>query len=218
MGEVAAKMVTVSEGLPIAGSPDGVDHDDLVAALARLHDLFSTGEVSLERFLELLEEVFAAPGHADLEAAMLTLPPPVRVTPPWRRLAEPLILRAADGDLRLGSGWQLAADTSISTGIGAARVDLTAASWDSRQINLRLETWGSIDVLVPEGVAVRIVGGTGHIHLEPLAAPVVGGALLRISASGPTGVIRIHHPKERGDGLFTRGKRRLTRERSSARI
>ena len=184
--------------------------------MPRLHDLFSTGDLSLERFLELLEEVFAVPGHAGLEAAMLTLPPPVRVTPPWRRLTEPLILRAADGDLRLGTGWQLAADTSISSGIGAARVDLTAASWDSLEINLRLETWGSIEVLVPEGVAVQMVGGTGHIHLEPLVAPIIGGARLRICASGPTGVIRIHHPKKRSDGLFTRGKRRLTRGRSSA--
>src|ERR1035441_1803041 len=136
--DLAAKIVTVNEGFPIAAPLDGVDEDDRVAAIARLHDLFSTGELSLERFSELLEKVFAAPGHADLEAAMLALPPLVRLTPNSRRLAKPLILQAADGGLQLGSGWQLAADTTIRTGFGAPRVDLTAASWDSCQINLHL--------------------------------------------------------------------------------
>ena len=106
---------------------------------------------------------------------MSALPPLVRLTPASRRLTKPLILQAADGGLQLGSGWQLAADTTISTGFGAARVDLTAASWDSCQINLHLETWGSIEVLVPEGVAVQMVGGSGDIHLESLSTPATGG-------------------------------------------
>lgn len=214
MGDVAAKMVTVNEGFPITAPLDGVDEEDRFAAIARLNDLFSTGALSFERFYELLETVFAASGHADLEAAMLALPPLVRLTPTSRRLTKPLILQAADGGLRLGSGWQLAADTTISTGFGATRVDLTAASWDSCQINLHLETWGSIEVLVPEGVAVQVVGRSGHIHLESLSAPTTGGPVLRISTSGPTGVIRIHHPKDRNDRLSTRWKRRRTGDRS----
>jgi hypothetical protein len=214
VGHVAAKMVPVNEGFPIAAL-DGVDEDDRIAAIARLHDLFSTGELSLDRLSELLEKVLTAPDQADLEAAMMALPPLVRLTPTSRRLTKPLILQAADGRLQLGSGWQLAADTTISTGFGTARVDLTAASWDSCQINLHLETWGSIDVLVPEGVAVQWTGGSGHIHLESLSTPATGGPVLRISTSGPTGVVRIRHPKERNDGLFTRWKRRRSGGRSS---
>lgn len=107
------------------------------------------------------------------------------------------MLQAADGDIQLGSGWQLAADTTIRTGVGAAQVDLTVASWDAHHINLRLETWGSIEVLVPEGVAVQMVGGPRSVHLESLSAPVPGGPVLRIFTSGPTGVIRIRHPRER---------------------
>jgi hypothetical protein len=166
--------------------------------------------LSLERFSGVLEQVFAAPSHADLEAAMLALPPLVRLTPASRQLAKPLVLQAADGGLQLGSGWQLAADTTISTGFGAARLDLTAASWDTHQINLRLETWGSIEVLVPEGVAVQIVSGSARVQLESLSPPVPGGPVLRISTSGPTGAIRIRHPKERNGGLFTRWRRRRT--------
>jgi hypothetical protein len=208
VGVVAAKIVTVNESFPIATPLDAVNEDDRVSAIARLHDLFSTGALSLERFSELLETVLAAPGHADLEAAMLALPPLVRLTPTSRRLTKPLVVRAADGGLHLASGWQLAADTTISTGFGVTRIDLTAASWDSCQINLHLETWGSIEVLVPQGVAVQMVGGSGHVHLESLSAPAIGGPVLRISTSGPTGVIRIRHPKDYNDWLFTRWKRR----------
>ena len=148
---------------------------------------------------------------------MLALPPLVRLTPNSRRLAKPLILQAADGGLQLGSGWQLAADTTIRTGFGAARGDLTAASWDSCQINLHLETWGSIDVLVPEGVAVQMLGGSGYVRLESLATPATGGPVLRISTSGPTGVIRIRHPKKRSESLFTRWKPRRSGNDSSPR-
>ena len=79
-------MVTVKDSFPIAAPLDGVNTDDRVAATARLHDLFATGVLSLERFYELLEKVFAAPGHADLEAAMSALPSLVRLTPTSRRL------------------------------------------------------------------------------------------------------------------------------------
>lgn len=91
----------------------------------------------------------------------------------------------------------------------------SAASWDTHQINLHLETWGSIEVLVPEGVAVQMVGGSGSVHLESLSAPVPSGPVLRISTSGPTGVIRIRHPRERNGGPFTRWRRRTTGSPSS---
>ena len=163
--------------------------------------------LSLERFSAVLEQVLAAGGHADLEAAMSALPPVVRVTPASRRLAEPLVLRA-DGDLKLGAGWQLAADTTISIAFGTAWLDLTAASWDANEINLRLETRaGAIEVIVPEGVAVQMVGGSGRVQLESLSAPVPAGPVLRISTLGATGVIRIRHPKERRAGPLTRWRR-----------
>jgi len=210
-------MMPVNEDYPVSATLDGVDECDRVAAIARLHDLFIGGRLSFERFSGVLEQVFAAPIHADLEAAMLALPPMVRLTPASRRLNEPLVLQAADGCLQLGLGWQLAADTTISTGFGAAQLDLTAASWDANQINLRLETWGSIEVLVPRGAAVQMVGGSGRVRLESLSPPIPGGPVLRISTSGPTGVIRIRHPKERNGGPFARWTRRHTAGRPISR-
>jgi hypothetical protein len=58
---------------------------------------------------------------------------------------------------------------TIRTGFGAARLDLTAACWDDDQINLRLETRGSIEVLVPEGVAVQMVSRSGRVHSSQIS-------------------------------------------------
>jgi len=206
-----AKKVHMNNFHPVSPPVDELGDDARVAAIARLQDLFSDGRVSLERFSGVLEQVFAAPSHADLEAAMVALPSLVRLTPASRRLTKPLVLQAADSGLQLGSGLQLAADTTICTGVGVARLDLTAASWDGDQINLRLETWGSIEVLVPEGVTVQMVGGSGSVQLESLSPPVPGGPVLRVSASGHTGVIRIRHPGEHVGGLFMRWRRRRTK-------
>jgi hypothetical protein len=88
----------VNKDLPVAAPLDGTDEDDQVAAIARLRDLFSAGELSLERFSGVLEQVFAAPSYADLEAVMMTLPPLVRFTLASRRLAKPLVLQAVGSE------------------------------------------------------------------------------------------------------------------------
>ncbi|MGO9489579.1 MAG: hypothetical protein ACLQBB_11190 [Solirubrobacteraceae bacterium] len=187
---------------------DGADEDARGAAVSRLYELVSYGGLSLEHFSAILEEVFAASSHAELEASMSGLPSLARITPASRRLAGRLVLQVPDSALQLGSGWQLAADTTVSTGFGQAQLDLTAASWDDRQVNLHLQTWGSIDVLLPRGAAVQVLGGSGTVQLESLSAPVPGGPLLRVSTSGPTGVIRIRHPKRHDGRPLTRWRRR----------
>lgn len=203
----------MTRDLAIAPSPDGIPERDRDAAIGRLRDLFSAGEMTLERFSEVLEQIFTSSSHADLAAALSPLPPLVRITPDAQRLTEPLVLRVADGGLHLGSGWQLAADTTVSTGVGRAHLDLTAASWDADRIDLRLETWGSIEIVVPEGVTVQIVGGSGRVRLESLAPPVPGGPLLRITTSGPAGAIRIRHPEEAHGGSLPYWRRRCTTSR-----
>ena len=199
----------VTKAVHCAAPPDGVDEEARDAALGRLRDLYSAGGLSHACYCAVLEQLFAARGHVDLESAMQALPPLVRLTPSARRLAQPLVLHVADGALQLGSGWQLAEETTIRTGVGSALIDLTLASWDTQLVALHLETWGSIEVLVPQGVAVQMAGGAGRVRLEALSAPVPGGPVLRISTSGPAGSIRIRHSRERhDDGPFSGLRRR----------
>jgi hypothetical protein len=164
------------------------------AAVTRLHELYIDDKLSIESLGERLDAVLGAADDAGLTAAISALPPPVALTHEDRRLTAPLIVRVPGCELGLAPGWQLAADTRISTGPGRALVDLTAASWDALQVDLRLETWGTLDVFVPRGVAVRVAGRTSAIRVEPMAAPLPGGPLLSVCNAGPGGQIRIRHP------------------------
>jgi hypothetical protein len=207
----------VFDDRPVSSPLDGVDDEDRTAATDRLHQLVRGGSLSLELFSGALEQVLAAVSHTDLEAALLGLPPVVRLTPASRRLAQPLVL-LADGHLQLGSGWQLAAETTIRVAFGAAQLDLSAATWDANQINLHLETRaGEFEVIVPEGVAVQMVGGSGRVQLARLSPPIPGGPVLRISTIGETGVTRVRHPKKGRVGPLARWRRRRAAARPSSR-
>jgi hypothetical protein len=187
-------MGAVDEDQAPPGTRGGVADGERFAAAARLNDLFSDGEVSHERFAGALEAVFAAPAHDDLAAAMAGLPPIVRLTPAAHRLTSPLVLRAGGGGLRLGRGWQLGARTSVTTGVGRTRLDLAAATWDSLEIALCVETWGTVEVLVPHGVAVQLGGSCGGVRLEALTPPVPGGPVVRLTTRGPAGAVCVRHP------------------------
>lgn len=174
---------------------DPIDDADRLTAIARLRDLLSTGELAVEPFSAALDRVLGAESHAALESAMAPLPSIVRLTPASRRLAHPLVINAGINSLELGAGWQLAADTSVTTVTGRCRLDLTQATWDTREVDLRLESsTGEIEVIVPEGVSVQLVSVRGRVTLNPLAPPLPGGPLLRVTASATMGRIRIHSP------------------------
>ena len=111
---------------PPSAPLEAVDEDARAEAIVRLKGVFSNEGLSSERFSEILGKILASTNHAALELAISALPSLVRLTPASRRLAGPLVLRAPDSKLELGSGWQLAADTTIGTGFGTALVDLTA--------------------------------------------------------------------------------------------
>jgi hypothetical protein len=60
---------------------------------------------------------------------MAVLPSLVRLTPASRRLPQPMRLDAGISRLEPGAGWQLAAETTVTSSTGRVRLDLTTASW-----------------------------------------------------------------------------------------
>jgi hypothetical protein len=192
---------------------EAIDEAGRSAAISRLQDLYSDGTLAFDQFSGALGSVIAASSHSEMEAAMGPAPSLVRRTPPSRRLTDPLVVRTAVGGLRLGAGWQLAADTTVVTGVGTTLLDLAAASWDCNHADLRLETWGAIELLVPCGVTVQLGGGCADVQLASLDPPVPGGPLLRVHQSGPTGSVRIAHPGVSEVGRRIRQRRRGGRAR-----
>jgi len=184
-------------GEDLGAAPSGeVDEGDREAVVSRLAELFSVGALTHRAFGEALDEVFAARSRSELEGVVSGLPSVVRLTRVSERLDRPLRLQPTTGGLHLTPGWQLATDTTLTGGAQALRLDLTGASWDGPEVRLHLETWGSIDVLVAPGVAVQVLDGAGRIELTSLAPALPGGPVLRISMTGPAGVVRVSHPNE----------------------
>lgn len=194
--------------LPVPVDP--VHDSDRTAAVSRLRDLVGSGELSYERFLSTLDLTLAASTQGELEAAFTALPSVVHLSPASRRLGRPVVIEARMSSLDLGPGFQLGSDTSVVASVGSVWLDLTAANWDAREVDLRLQaTTGSIDVIVPRGVAVQLVQAKGQVVLEDLAPPVPGAPVLRIDAIARTGQIRLTHSSERGSG--SRSSRRRSR-------
>jgi hypothetical protein len=182
--------------LPDNPLPDPVSDSDRVAVIARLHDLAANGDVGIEQFSASLEQVLAADSQTELEAAAAGLPSLVRLTPAWRKLSEPVVLDAAIYRLQLGSGWQLAVDTTVRTNTAKVLLDLTEATWDARDVQLRLETnTGKIVVIIPKGVTIQMVSQTGRVVMDNLSPPLPGGPVLRINAKANTGKISFTHER-----------------------
>lgn len=199
---------------PVAGA-DPVAAADRTVALQRLRDLVATAEISVDRFTSAVELVLTAQRYAEVEAVMAAMPPPVRVTPAARRLGRPLEIDAGMGTLELAGDWQLAAETSVRTLTGRCRIDLTQASWDATDVDLRLHTeMGEIDVIVPQGVAVRIVSAGGGLRLDPLARAAPGAPRINIDASGRSGRILVRNPsRSRWRRWLAARRRRSARRR-----
>jgi len=163
-------------------------------AIERLHGLVGGGELSLDAFGLALERVLTANDDDGVANAMATVPPPVRFTPRGRKLSQPLKVNTGSNRVELGAGWQVGEHTTVKTVGGSCLVDLTAATWDAHDIDLELRTsTGTIEVLVPEGVAVQIISATGAVRVDGISPPCPGAPMVRISATTTGGHIRVAH-------------------------
>ena len=174
-----------------------------------LKELYATGRIDEGRFDAGVAELLAASTDAELAEVVRSLPPPVALTSPDRRLGQPLEIHSGMRRLRLGGRWQVARETHVSADLGSVRIDLTEAEFDDRVIDLHVYTgWGSITIIVPRGVGVQILRNYGGVdsRLEP---PVPGLPLVRLDATTNIGKVRLRHPgppgrKRRGRGAITR--------------
>ena len=174
-----------------------------------LKELYAAGRIDQGRFDTGVAELLAASTDAELAEVVRSLPPPVTLTSPDRRLGQPLEIHSGMRRLRLGGRWQVARETHVSADLGSVRIDLTEAEFDDRVIDLHVYTgWGSITIIVPRGVGVQVLRNYGGVdsRLEP---PVPGLPLVRLDATTHIGKVSLRHPgpparKRRGRGAIAR--------------
>jgi hypothetical protein len=166
-------------------------------------ELYAAGEIDTDRLDTGVAGVLAAKSEAELAEVVRSLPAPVPLTSPERRLARPLEIHSGIGRLRLAGKWQLARETHISADIGSISLDLTQAEFDDHVIDLHIYTGcGTITIIVPPGMDVQVIRHRGGVdsRLDP---PVPGLPLIRLDVTTNIGRVRLRHPADQ-----TRTKRR----------
>ena len=169
------------------------------AAVQHLREQVAATGMSLDLFSDAASAVLAARTVGEVQHVLDRVAPVVRMTPPDRRLDEPLVLEVRSGRLDLGASWQLGRTTRVHNTVGRVHLDLTKAQFDDRVIDLELTNGsGTITVVVPHAVDVQFLemtGSSGSIANDvgsPVSLP--GAPLLRIRARTASGRIRIVRP------------------------
>jgi hypothetical protein len=147
-----------------------MNEDDQRRATEFLTELYAAGGIDTGRFNTGVAGLLAATTETELADVVRSLPPPVALTSPDRRLTKPLEIHSGMRRLRLTGRWQVARETHVSADLGSVRIDLTEAEFDDRVIDLHVYTgWGSITIIVPRGVGVQVIHHRGGIdsRLEP---------------------------------------------------
>ena len=110
-------------------------------------DLYAAGDIDAAQLDTSVAGVLAARTEAELAGVMRSLPVPVALTSPDRRLTRPPEIKGGMGRMRLTGRWQIARETHVSADLGSVLIDLTEAEFDDRVVDLHVYTgWGSIPV------------------------------------------------------------------------
>jgi hypothetical protein len=172
-------------------------------ALRALRDAVVEGRLTLEEYGDRFGGALAATTDRDLAALTRDLPAPAAGAPPG---GPPVELRAVFACLVRRGPLELGAKTSIVSVFGAVDLDLREATLLAAEVELTIRNiFGTVRVLVPEGVDVRVDGGGlfASQHVDTSPRPLPGAPVIRIHASGPGGTlyVRTHQPRRRPDRL-----------------
>jgi Domain of unknown function (DUF1707)/Cell wall-active antibiotics response 4TMS YvqF len=149
-------------------------------ALALLREASVDGRLTLEELADRAEQVQAARTRDDVAAATAGLE--VAVPPPAE---EPVVHRTVLSNFTRQGRWRIPRQGRFSAVFGNIKLDLREAVLPGPELDIEIRVkFGTVDVIVPEGVLVELSGG----------GPVSSQELL-VEGEVPDGapVIRIHH-------------------------
>jgi Domain of unknown function (DUF1707)/Cell wall-active antibiotics response 4TMS YvqF len=164
------------------------------------------GRLTLEEFSDRVERAQAARTREELAVLTQDLPVPstgsTLAPTPAGHLA-PVQQRhvAAFSRLVRSGPWELAERSEFRAIFGTITLDLSQARLPGPHVDLEIfNLFGTVTVLVPEGVDVSVTGGGMFASqvIEPQASrPVPGAPTLRINARGPGGTLYVRGKKDR---------------------
>jgi hypothetical protein len=161
--------------------------------VAQLRTAVSTGQLTLEEFSDRVGLALAAQTRQQLEQLVVDLPAPLPPASP--AAAAPRKHRAVCSHLVRSGSWSVPLRSSWRSLFGTIDLDLRQARLTGSQTEIDVHnTFGTVTVVVPEGVEVVVEGGglfaTQKVE-SPERPPVAGGPVLTIFCHGPGGTLRV---------------------------
>ena len=167
--------------LRVVAVPPLASDADRDIALALLREASVDGRLTLEDLAERAELVHAARTRDDVAAATAGLETAAAPAP----VEEVVKHRALLSSFAREGRWRLSRQSRFSAVFGSVRLDLRDAVLPGPEVEIEAKAvFGSVEVMVPEGVVVEVSGGGALSSQE-----------VRIQGATPEGapVIRIHH-------------------------
>ena len=171
------------------------DRDD---SIAQLTGAVAEGRLTLEEFSD--RGGVAQTARTQSELALLTRDLPATRPPATVSTAAPVRHRAVFSKLVRRGPWELEQRSSCRCIFGTVSFDLTQARLSGAETELDIyNLFGTVTVIVPEGVEVTVTGG-GAFASQVIESPkptAPGAPRLRISARGPGGTLYVRTPQDR---------------------
>jgi hypothetical protein len=160
------------------------------ATVERLRDAAGEGRLTLEELADRIDVATRAVTRGELAALLADLPgasPAVRVdAAPVRAL----------GDVKRSGAWVVPAETRYRSWLGHIKLDLREARISQSEVHIHAwALFGTIDLLVPEGVEVDVQARAHMCQIKQEAGGVATPGMPRIVLTGGTwfGEIKVRH-------------------------
>jgi hypothetical protein len=172
-------------------APILVSDSERERGITLLQDAVINGRLTLEEFSDRVGRAQVV--RTDRELASLTADLPAEASAPAPTM--PAKHRAVCSHLVRRGAWELPARSSWRSVFGTIDLDLREARLAGPESELRIHNlFGTVSVVVPDGVAVQVEGGglfASQVVRTPSEHPPAGAPRLRIQVSGPGGTLRV---------------------------
>jgi hypothetical protein len=166
-----------------------IDRD---ATVNRLREAAGEGRLTLEELSDRLEAAFDAVTRSDLALLTRDLPGAAAVG-----VATPPVEVRGLGDVKRAGPWTLPAESSFRTWLGSIKLDLREAQIGATETHIHARAlFGSIELLVPKGIAVEVQARTrlGRTHLQA-GSGAPGAPRIVLTGGTFSGNLKVRHPR-----------------------
>ena len=162
------------------------------ATMERLRNAAAEGRLTFEELADRIEAAASAVMRSDLAALTVDLPAAMAI-----RDQAPMAVSSLN-DVKRNGAWIVPAESSFRSWLGHVQLDLRQATISEPEIRIYAWTmFGTVDVLVPEGVDVDVQATSklGQLKQDTRPPTVPGAPRVVLTGGSVFGVVKVRHKR-----------------------